>query len=86
MGATKHDRSQALRESCQRLLAALGHPVHYAMLVGVVWADSGSKPSGGELISALRILTASGAVRRVRPVIYQATRQTSGGANAAPPN
>ena len=84
MGTPRHDRSQALRESSQRLLAALGHPVHYALLAGVVWADSGLRPSNGELLAALRVLTASGAVRRVRPAVYQATRQTLSESKAAP--
>lgn len=46
------------------------------MLVGVVWADTGLRPRRGEIIAALRILTAGGLVRRIRPGVYQTTRKT----------
>src|SRR3990172_10447992 len=74
--AAGHNRSQTLRESCQRLLTTLGHPVHYGMLAGIVWADTGLRPSRGELISALRILTNAGVVERIQPGVYQATPET----------
>jgi len=46
------------------------------MLVGIVWADAGLRPSRGELVSALRILTGAGVVERIRPGVYQVRRKT----------
>lgn len=68
-------RQQTLRESCRRGLAAVNGPVHYSMLLWMVWAETGLRPRRGEVVAALRALTLAGLVRRVRLGVYQTTRK-----------
>ena len=66
-----------LRVSCQRLLGALGHPVHYGILACIIQAHTGLKPTKMQVISALKVLRAEGLVRRVRAGVYEAPGDVS---------
>ena len=72
----KRDGPYELRSLCQRLLATLGHPVHYTLLARIVQAHSGLAPTNAEMLSALSSLRAAGLVRRIRAGVYQHAADT----------
>ena len=70
---TRRRDSDALREACLGLLVQLGHPVHHAILVGIVRANTRLTPSRRQVLFILSKLLAEGRVERTRAGVYRAT-------------
>ena len=71
---TRRRDSDALREACLHLLVQLGHPVHHAMLAGIVRANAGLSPRRGQVLYVLGKLLAEGLVERIRAGVYRSSR------------
>ncbi len=76
MTETVRKDADALRESCLRVLALLRHPVHHAVLAGIIRANTTLDPGRGQVLAALRGLRTEGLVERTRPGVYRATPPT----------
>ena len=70
---TRRRDSDALREACLHLLVQLGHPVHHAMLAGIVRANAGLSPRRGQVLYVLGKLLGEGLVERIRAGVYRSS-------------